>query len=85
MKYIKEHSVRLNREVRKQVSGYILAGLGVVAGLAWNEAIKSLIETVFPLSYSGMHAKFLYAILLTLIIVLVSMYVLRITREDETK
>lgn len=85
LQQLKEEGVRLNREVRKQVTGYILAGLGVVAGLAWNEAIKSLIEFFFPLSQTGMRAKFLYATLLTLAIVLVSMYVLRITRDDEKK
>lgn len=85
IKHFKEESARINREVRKQVSSYILAGLGVVAGLAWNEAIKSLIEFVYPLSQTGMRAKFLYAALLTLVIVIVSMYVVRVTRDDEKK
>lgn len=85
IKHFKEESARLKREVRKQVSGYILAGLGVVAGLAWNDAIKGLIEYAFPISQTSMRAKFLYAVLLTLVIVLISMYVLRVNREDDKK
>ncbi len=38
----------LRGEFKKRVAGYILAGLGLVAGLAWNDAIKALIDSLFP-------------------------------------
>ena len=38
---------KLKSEFKSQTKGYVLAGLGLVAGLAWNEAIKALIENVF--------------------------------------
>ena len=85
LKILKEETTKLNEEVRKQVSGYILAGLGVVAGLAWNEAIKALIDHIYPLSGSGLWIKFVYAIVLTVFIVIVSMYIVRNTRKDEKK
>ena len=85
LKILKEETAKLNQEVRKQVSGYILAGLGVVAGLAWNEAIKALIDYVYPLSGSGLRVKFLYAVVLTVVIVVVSMYIVRKTQDSEKK
>lgn len=85
LKILKEESSKLNQEVRKQASGYILAGLGVVAGLAWNDAIKALIDFVYPVSGSGLWAKFVYAVILTAVIVVVSMYIVRRVQTDEKK
>ena len=48
----KKEDRSLRREVRAQVVGYVIAALGVIAGLAWNDAVKSLIEHFFPLSQS---------------------------------
>lgn len=59
----------LRQEVREQTAGYILAGLGFVAGLAWNEAIKSLIEEFFPLSQDTLVAKLIYALFATVLVV----------------
>lgn len=85
LKILKEETAKLNEEVRKQVTGYILAGLGVVAGLAWNEAIKALIESIYPVSGSGLWIKFVYAAVLTVLIVIVSMYIVRRTQSEEKK
>ncbi len=84
-KNVRKESERLKLEFRTQVGTYLLAGLGVVAGFAWNEAIKSLIDYVFPLSQSGLRAKFLYAILLTLLIALLSVFILRKNKSKEEK
>ena len=73
-----QKGAELNRAVRKQTAGYITAGLGVVAGLAWNDAIRTLIETVFPKDSSGgVIAKFVYAALMTLVVVFISLFILR--------
>ena len=74
---------KLRREVRRQTVGYILAALGLVAGLAWNDAIKAMIEYFIPLSANGLLARVLYAVLITIVIVVVSAYLLRLTRKDE--
>ena len=56
---------------------YIAGGLGIVVGLAWNEAIKALIEYIYSLTGSNsIIAKFLYAIILTAIVVVVTMYIM---------
>lgn len=66
---IKQKEAGLAREVRKQTAAYIVAGLGLVASLAWNEAIKGVIERFFPLPQSGLAAKFVYAGFVTLLVV----------------
>jgi len=60
---------QLQNAVRERMTGYIFAALGLVAGLAWNDAIKTTIEYLFPLNKDGLWAKFLYAIIVTIIVV----------------
>lgn len=72
----------IKKQVKEQTLGYIAAALGLVAGLAWNEAIKSLIEYLFPIAGGGgLFAKFLYAILVTLVVVIISGYLVRILKR----
>jgi len=75
----------LKNEVKKSTIGYVMTAFGLVAGLAWNDAIRSLIEFVFPFSGSGMNiwAKFLYAALVTLVVILIGVYVLKTTESSE--
>ena len=65
-------------EMKEKTSSFILAGFSLVAGLAWNEAITALINTFFPSDRGGVMAKFIYAIILTVFLVLVSNYIIRI-------
>ena len=65
--------------------GYILAALGLVAGLAWNEAIKALLDTFFSQAGNGVVVKFLYAIVVTVFIVVITVYLLRLTKKEESK
>ncbi|MBU3918797.1 hypothetical protein KKC63_02730 [Patescibacteria group bacterium] len=59
----------------------ILGGFALVAALAWNEAIKSLFEQM--LKNSGtLIGKFAYALLVTLIVVIVSMQLQRISKKN---
>lgn len=64
-------------EFQKQVIGYIVGAFGLIAGLAWNEAIKSLIDYLFPLGQHGLLVKFIYAIAITAIVVLLTLYLTR--------
>lgn len=77
-KKLKKESEELKNEVQEKVIGYVGAGLGVIASLAWNEAIKALIEYVFPLKQNTILAKFLYAGAMTLVLIFVTMYLVRI-------
>lgn len=69
---IKEKQAKLRKDVLEKTVGYILTAFGLVAGLAWNEAIKALIDNLFPLDKNGIVIKFVYALLVTLIVVAVT-------------
>ncbi|MFH1308695.1 MAG: DUF5654 family protein [Patescibacteria group bacterium] len=80
---IKQEQTKIRKEAKKQILGYITAALGLVAGLAWNEAIKALIEEFIPLGGSDLVAKLIYAFIVTIIIVIVSMYLVKALKKDE--
>lgn len=84
-KKLKKSGQLLRQELRERTIGYILAGFGITAGLAWNEAIKSLIEYIFPLSANTIITKFIYAILMTFIVVVMAVYLVRIFKEEDGK
>lgn len=80
---LKEERAKLQKEIREKTVGYIVAAFGLVAGLAWNEAVKAAIEFVFPHSTDSLFAKFLYAAMVTLIVVVISVYLVRLTKKEE--
>ena len=45
---MKRESARLRGEMRERTAGYMVTALGIVAGLVWNEAIKALIDFIYP-------------------------------------
>ncbi len=57
--------------------------LGLVAGLAWNDAIKALIEDLFPFAKTGILAKFIYAVIITAVVVIVGNYLLKPSAKEE--
>ncbi len=69
-----ETTHQLQKELKARTFGYISAALGLVAGLAWNEAITALIEKLFPLSKDTVMVKFFYAVLVTIVIVVLIQY-----------
>ena len=80
---IKDKGKEFEREVREKTFGYIVASFGLVAGLAWNEAIKAMIEVFFPLQKDTLKAKFIYAILITIVVVSVSLYFSRFFKKEK--
>lgn len=87
MKKIKEkiiHEVsQVRSEVRNQTVKYILAALGLIAGLAWNDAIKFAIEYFFPQDQNSLKAKLVYALIITLIVVILSFYLARVAKKEK--
>lgn len=61
----------LKLEILEKMTTLIAAGLGLVAALAWNDAIKGLFSIIFGKS-SNVAIMFLYAIIITVIVVLVT-------------
>ncbi len=70
----RERKEEVQREVRAKTVGYLLTALGLVAGLAWNEAITEAIKQAFPFGADSIWAKFIYAAVITLFVVIVSLY-----------
>lgn len=83
LKKIKEGQVTIRKEIKEKTIGYILAAFGFVAGLAWNEAIKSLIEQFFP-NTGNVLIKFVYAIIVTVAVVIASIYLVKLTEKKST-
>lgn len=71
------------KEIRQQTVTYLTAAFGFVAGLAWNEAIKGLIDALFPNGTNSLLAKFIYAIGITVIVVLITYFLLKKTEEKK--
>ncbi len=78
---IKEKGSGVKEEVREKTLGYILAALGLVAGLSWNETIKAFIEYFFPLNENSLFAKLVYSIFITFVVVFLSMYMTKLFRK----
>ncbi|MFH1631565.1 MAG: DUF5654 family protein [bacterium] len=83
LKHVKNGSNEVKKTVRTKVSTYILAGLGFVAGLAWNDAIKEMINVMFPGDGEGLVAKFVYALAVTLFVVIATMVVAKLFKAEE--
>ena len=75
---IKGESAKLTKEVKERTLTFIIAAFGLVAGLAWNEAIQALINSIFVINKNNVLAKFIYAVLMTLMLVLITIYLARI-------
>ena len=60
-----------------------MTALGLVAGLAWNDAIKALIEKILPLGNGSIIAKFIYAIIVTILAIILTHWLLKLIGEDK--
>ena len=68
-------------EIKNQTISYITGSLGLVAGLSWNYSIKALIEVLFPLDKSGVVPKFIYAIMITIVVVILTRQIFRFSEQ----
>lgn len=69
----KEKSFR--RELIEQFIALSTSGFGLVAALAWNEAIQTFVKDYIQRYYpdqSGVFSKFIYAVIITIFAVLVT-------------
>lgn len=71
----KSNSFRI--QVLETMATLITAGFGIVAALAWNEAIKQLINEYLPNTDSQTIGLFVYAIIVTVIVVAATLLVSR--------
>lgn len=64
-------------EVTAQLLTLATSALGLVAALAWNDAVQAVFKEYFPAG-SGVVAKFVYAIFISLIIVVLTINLTRL-------
>jgi len=82
---IKEEQKIIAKQAQIKTIGYFITSLGVVVGLALNDAVKSVIEYIWPLASSSAVAKLIYALLLTIAVAVISVYLMRISERIEGK
>ncbi len=70
----------MSREVLEKIIQLMTAAFGLVAALAWNDAIQSLFTTIFG-EAGDLAAKFAYAILITVVVVLVTIRLGRVAER----
>lgn len=82
-----QQALRIKQEVRKKTAGYIVGAFGLVAGLAWNDAVRALIDLYFPAAQGSVWAKFGYAAVVTVLVVIAGLYVARllVRKEEEVE
>lgn len=80
-----QEKLSVRREIKEKTIGYVLAAFGFVAGLAWNEAVKSLIDKLFPDSGNSVIMKFVYALIITAIVVIITVYLVKLTEKSDNK
>lgn len=73
-----QEDIRIRSEIHERTLGYMLAAFGFVAGLAWNDAIQSFIAYLYPLPEHTLPAKFLYAVIISVVVVVISVYMSRL-------
>ncbi len=69
-------------EVLEKLVALATAAFGLVAALAWNDAVQELFKTLFPIQ-GNLIAKFGYAAIVTIIVVVATMYLGRLTEKAE--
>lgn len=79
----------MTKEYLEKVIELVTAAFGLVAALAWNEAIQDLIQSYFPKD-DGLSGKFIYAIVITTFAVWVTTSLARlhdkvIKKEEQAK
>lgn len=83
-----EKEKSFHRELFQQLVTLSTSGFGLVAALAWNEAVqafvKEYVERFYP-AQSGVISKFIYAIIITLLAVLITYQLSRLASKFNSK
>lgn len=76
-------------EVIDKISALMTAAFGLIAALAWNDAIKSLFAEGGPLYFMASSGIWGYAILVTILAVIMTIWIGRVAEkakaEEKTK
>lgn len=70
----------MSKEVLETIITLMTTAFGLVAALAWNEAIQALFTALLPQG-GDLAAKFLYAVVVTVIVVVVTIRLGRLAKR----
>lgn len=70
-------------EVLEKLTQLVTAAFGLVAALAWNDAIKSLFSEGGALEFLSVSGQWAYAVLVTVVAVAVTIYLGRLQRKKD--
>jgi hypothetical protein len=79
-----EKQPRLSVEILDKMINLAATGFGLVAALAWNDAIKALFKRIFG-QQESLLAMFAYAILVTVLVVIITIQLSRLLRIAKQK
>jgi ABC-type Mn2+/Zn2+ transport system permease subunit len=82
--YLYSSSSEMQKEVIEKIAALITAAFGVVAALAWNTAIQEIFRLIFG-QQSGVLAMIAYAVIVTIIAVLVTIWIVRVAKNTQVK
>ncbi len=68
----KQEKTNLKIEILEKVSSLSTAGFGLVAALAWNDAIKAIFDHFFPKPGGNLLALTGYALIITILVVFIT-------------
>ncbi|HEU4605254.1 MAG TPA: DUF5654 family protein [Nitrososphaera sp.] len=74
----------MRQDVIKAVAALITAAFGLVAALAWNTAIQEIFRLAFG-EQSGVWAMILYAVVVTILAVIVTIWIGRVAAKAGDK
>lgn len=70
----------MKKEVIEKIAALVTAAFGLVAALAWNNAIQAVFVSIFG-EASNITAMLSYAVIVTIIAVIVTIYIGRVSEE----
>lgn len=72
----------MKKEIIEKISALVVAAFGLVAALAWNGAIQAIFAEVFGTA-EGVWPMLVYAIVVTVIAVVVTVWIAKIAGKKE--
>ena len=74
----------MQKEVIEKIAALITAAFGLIAALAWNTAIQEIFRLIFG-DQSGVAAMIAYAVVVTVIAVIVTIWIGRVAEKQTGK
>ena len=67
--------------IKENLLTLVVAAFTLVAALAWNDAVRSLVKIIFPQGNGGIISKFVYSIIVTIIVAVISLRLRKIASK----